>query len=98
MAQKKIDPDIAAQMRKEGMSYDQIAQRFGVTKGRIYTVLAKIGKSSNYKKLPECKYNMGINCDEKDCGTCGWNPDVSKHRATERKAKMWLLREVMRFE
>lgn len=98
MVQKKVDPDIAAQMRKEGMSCDQIAQRFGVTKGRIYKVLALIGNGCNYKKLSECKYNMGINCDEKNCETCGWNPDVKKHRATERKAKIGLLREVMRFE
>lgn len=98
MAQKKVDPDIAAQMRKEGMFYDQIAKRFGVTKNRIYAVLSRVVKENNYKGLPECKYNMGVNCNGKSCETCGWNPDIKKQRTTERKAKMGLLREVMRFE
>jgi hypothetical protein len=27
-----------------------------------------------------CQHNAGVDCEEKKCETCGWNPKVSKAR------------------
>lgn len=98
MVQKKVDKDIVVQMRKEGMSCVQIAERFGVGKNRIYVILAKDRKKKSEGNYSECKYNIGINCDSKSCEKCGWSPEVSKRRSIEYKTRNGMLREVMRFE
>lgn len=30
--------------------------------------------------LPRCVYNHGIICSTRECGRCGWNPDVAEKR------------------
>ena len=28
----------------------------------------------------DCPYAEGLNCTERKCGTCGWNPEVAQKR------------------
>ena len=32
------------------------------------------------KQESVCRYNDGVVCEDQKCGTCGWNPKVSKKR------------------
>lgn len=30
-----------------------------------------------------CIHNKGVNCSERNCESCGWNPKIAEERATE---------------
>lgn len=30
-----------------------------------------------------CKFNVGCECETRDCDNCGWNPDVAERRQKE---------------
>lgn len=38
-------------------------------------------KVSHYKKDMSCPHNDALICERKNCGKCGWNPNVAKRRA-----------------
>lgn len=35
------------------------------------------------REYEHCKYNEGVQCSERKCGNCGWNPKVAKKRSEE---------------
>jgi hypothetical protein len=35
-----------------------------------------------------CPYNMMCRCDVPECHSCGWHPEVAKHRKAELRKKM----------
>lgn len=88
-------------LSKQGLSYTEIGERFGLSKQRAYIIL-------NPKRTPKereaqldhpCKYQMGLkNCEDGDCLTCGWNPAVRERRLRDRAIKNGTIREVMRIE
>ena len=44
----------------------------------------------NNRKLPQCKHNAAIICEEQtseNCENCGWNPEVRKVRIDQIKQK-----------
>ncbi len=48
---RKLDPSRIRQLKKQGLSNAQIAQRFGVTPGAVYSVLRKITTGKQFEKL-----------------------------------------------
>ena len=35
-----------------------------------------------------CRFNKEVNCTEKRCAKCGWNPDVAKKRSEKIREEM----------
>lgn len=38
----------------------------------------------------DCPYAEGLNCTERKCGTCGWNPEVAQKRLEQILARLEL--------
>ena len=41
-------------------------------------------KENRLRKVPpekQCPHNAWVECGQRDCAGCGWNPDVAKERA-----------------
>lgn len=46
------------------------------------------GRYHKKKTNEVCPYNDGLQCEDKDCGTCGWNPAVQKVRNKQIQERM----------
>ena len=36
--------------------------------------------------VESCRFNRGVECSERNCGACGWNPNVNKKRVDALRA------------
>lgn len=47
---------------------------------RLFCSKKCLRKAKNRRKTFPCPHNDGVECDQKQCYRCGWNPDVEKRR------------------